>query len=63
MSSLAKRCCAEMLGTGLLVFFGAGAAAITLMIARYKPDTPFNRGSVHWAVLPTGSPSGWPLPS
>jgi glycerol uptake facilitator protein len=34
MSSLAKRCCAEMLGTGMLVFFGAGAAAITLMIAR-----------------------------
>ena len=34
MSSLAKRCCAEMLGTGMLVFFGAGAAAVTLMIAR-----------------------------
>ena len=34
MSSLARRCCAEMLGTGMLVFFGAGAAAITLMIAR-----------------------------
>lgn len=34
MSSLAKRCGAEMLGTGMLVFFGAGAAAVTLMIAR-----------------------------
>ena len=34
MSSLARRCSAEMLGTGMLVFFGAGAAAITLMIAR-----------------------------
>ncbi|MBP7716228.1 MAG: aquaporin family protein [Methanoregulaceae archaeon] len=33
MSSLARRCCAEMLGTGLLVYFGAGAAAMTLMIA------------------------------
>lgn len=33
MASLGKRCCAEMLGAGLLVYFGAGAAAITLMIA------------------------------
>lgn len=45
MASLAKRCCAEMLGTGLLVYFGAGAAAITLMIAHgTNPATPFNIG-------------------
>jgi len=45
MSSLAKRCVAEMLGTGLLVFFGAGAAAMTLMIASgTNPPTPFNIG-------------------
>ncbi len=45
MSSLAKRCVAEMLGTGLLVFFGAGAAAMTLMIASgTDPATPFNIG-------------------
>lgn len=31
--SLAKRCVAELVGTLLLVYFGAGAAAITLMIA------------------------------
>ena len=45
MASLARRCCAEMLGTGLLVYFGAGAAAITLMIAHgTSPGTPFNIG-------------------
>lgn len=34
-----------MLGTGLLVYFGAGAAAITLMIAHgTNPGTPFNIG-------------------
>jgi glycerol uptake facilitator protein len=34
-----------MLGTGLLVYFGAGAAAITLMIAHgTSPGTPFNIG-------------------
>ena len=45
MTTLMKRCCAEMLGTGLLVFFGAGAAAVTLMIARgINPSTPFNIG-------------------
>ncbi|MCU0633083.1 MAG: aquaporin family protein [Methanolinea sp.] len=45
MASLTKRCCAEILGTGLLVYFGAGAAAITLMIASgTSPGTPFNIG-------------------
>lgn len=45
VSSLAQRCGAEALGTGLLVYFGAGAAAITLMIARgTTPATPFNIG-------------------
>ena len=45
MASLTKRCCAEMLGTGLLVYFGAGAAAITMMIAEgTNPGTPFNIG-------------------
>lgn len=34
-----------MLGTGLLVYFGAGAVAITLMIAQgTSPETPFNIG-------------------
>ena len=33
MASLAKRSIAEWRGTALLVYFGAGAAAITLMIA------------------------------
>lgn len=32
--SLAKRFVAELVGTALLVFFGAGSAVITLMIAR-----------------------------
>ncbi|MDD1704319.1 MAG: aquaporin family protein [Methanoregula sp.] len=42
---LPARCVAEALGTGLLVYFGAGAAAITLMIAKGSP-TPnsFNIG-------------------
>jgi glycerol uptake facilitator protein len=45
MASLGKRCFAELLGTGLLVYFGAGAAAITLMLARgTSPGTPFNIG-------------------
>ena len=64
MSSLAKRCCAEMLGTGLLVFFGAGAAAITMMIASgTSPVRHSISESVHWVVLRTGLLSGWPLPS
>jgi glycerol uptake facilitator protein len=45
MASLSSRCVAEGVGTGLLVYFGAGAAAITLMIASgTKPATPFNIG-------------------
>jgi glycerol uptake facilitator protein len=45
MSDLAKRCIAELTGTALLVYFGAGAAAITLMIARgTDTGTPFNSG-------------------
>jgi glycerol uptake facilitator protein len=40
-----KRCIAELVGTFILVFFGPGAAAITLMIAR-GAETPniFNIG-------------------
>lgn len=45
MASLANRSIAEAVGTALLVYFGAGAAAITLMIANgTKPATPFNIG-------------------
>ena len=45
MASLANRSIAEAVGTALLVYFGAGAAAITLMIAAgTKPATPFNIG-------------------
>lgn len=45
MVSLGKRCLAEIIGTGLLVYFGAGAAAVTLMIARGTDTaTPFNIG-------------------
>jgi glycerol uptake facilitator protein len=45
MVTLIKRCLAEMLGTGLLVYFGAGAAAMTLMLAHgTSPGTPFNIG-------------------
>jgi len=33
MASLAQRYVAELVGTAPLVYFGAGAAAITLMIA------------------------------
>jgi len=43
--SLIKRCVAEGIGTGILVYFGAGAAAVTLMIAHgTKPETAFNIG-------------------
>jgi glycerol uptake facilitator protein len=46
--SLMKRSLAELVGTFLLVFFGAGSAAITLMIARGtsppSPPNPFNIG-------------------
>ncbi|ADC65520.1 MIP family channel protein [Ferroglobus placidus DSM 10642] len=43
--SLAKRFVAEVIGTALLVFFGAGSAAITLMLAKnaQKPNE-FNIG-------------------
>jgi glycerol uptake facilitator protein len=45
MASLANRSIAEGVGTALLVYFGAGAAAITLMIAAgTKPATSFNIG-------------------
>ncbi len=45
MATLAKRSVAEGVGTALLVYFGAGAAAITLMIANgTKPATAFNIG-------------------
>ncbi|HOV81542.1 MAG TPA: MIP/aquaporin family protein [Methanothrix sp.] len=43
--SLMKRSLAEMLGTFLLVYFGAGSAAITLMIGRgAAPPNSFNIG-------------------
>lgn len=43
--SLAKRCVAELIGTAILVYFGAGAAAITLMISKgSSPPNPFNIG-------------------
>lgn len=45
MASLSTRCLAEGVGTLLLVYFGAGAAAMTLMIAAgTKPATAFNIG-------------------
>lgn len=45
MASLSTRCIAEGVGTALLVYFGAGAAAMTLMLAAgTKPATPFNVG-------------------
>lgn len=45
MASLGKRFTAEAIGTMLLVYFGAGAAAVTLMIANGEDTTtPFNIG-------------------
>src|SRR5512137_1265897 len=45
MASLSTRCVAEGVGTLLLVYFGAGAAAMTLMLAAgTKPAAPFNIG-------------------
>ncbi|MEN6611469.1 MAG: MIP/aquaporin family protein [Methanoregulaceae archaeon] len=45
MASLGKRCAAELAGTAILVFFGAGAAAITLMLASgTAPATTFDIG-------------------
>ena len=43
--SLAKRSIAEAVGTFILVYFGAGTAAITLMISQgSSPPNPFNIG-------------------
>jgi len=43
--SLGKQFVAEAVGTFILVFFGAGAAAVTLMLASgTTPSTPFNIG-------------------
>lgn len=45
MANLTKRCLAEFIGTFFLVFMGAGAAAITLMIAKGGATTnSFNIG-------------------
>ena len=45
MASFSTRCLAEGVGTALLIYFGAGAAAITLMLsAGTKPATAFNIG-------------------
>jgi glycerol uptake facilitator protein len=45
MASLSSRCLAEGVGTLLLVYFGTGAAVITLMLAAgTTPATKFNVG-------------------
>jgi len=45
MASFSTRCLAEGVGTALLIYFGAGAAAITLMLAHgTQPATAFNIG-------------------
>ena len=45
MANLTKRCLAEFIGTFFLVFMGAGAAAITLMITKGTvPPNSFNIG-------------------
>jgi glycerol uptake facilitator protein len=45
MANLSKRCVAEFIGTFFLVFMGAGAAAITLMITKgTAPPNSFNIG-------------------
>lgn len=45
MANLTKRCLAEFIGTFFLVFMGAGAAAITLMISQGSvPPNTFNIG-------------------
>lgn len=44
-TSLGKRCVAEAVGTFILVFFGTGAAIVTLMLAAgTTPATSFNIG-------------------
>ena len=45
MASLSSRCLAEGVGTFLLVYFGTGAAVITLLLAAgTKPAAAFNVG-------------------
>jgi glycerol uptake facilitator protein len=45
MANIQKRCLAEFIGTFFLVFMGAGAAAITLMISKGSvPPNAFNIG-------------------
>jgi len=45
VTALAKRCIAEFIGTALLVYVGAGAAAITFMLAQgAEPPNAFNIG-------------------
>jgi glycerol uptake facilitator protein len=45
MANIRKRCLAEFIGTFFLVFMGAGAAAITLMISKGSvPPNAFNIG-------------------
>jgi glycerol uptake facilitator protein len=45
MANIKKRCLAEFIGTFFLVFMGAGAAAITLMISKGSvPPNAFNIG-------------------
>jgi len=45
MASLSSRCIAEGVGTLLLVYFGTGAAVITLMLAAgTTPISAFNVG-------------------
>ncbi|MDO9538668.1 MAG: MIP/aquaporin family protein [Methanocalculus sp.] len=52
MMSLLKRCVAELIGTFILVFFGAGAAAITLMLASgVETQTEFNIGIGYFGGL------------
>ena len=45
MANITKRCLAEFIGTFFLVFMGAGAAVITLMISQgTAPPNSFNIG-------------------
>ena len=55
MASLSSRCLAEGVGTLLLVYFGTGAAVITLLLAAgTKPATAFNVGIGQLGGLETG---------
>jgi glycerol uptake facilitator protein len=60
VTALAKRCTAELVGTALLVYIGAGAAAITFMLSN-GAATPnaFKTGSACSAGLRTGLLSAW----